>query len=905
MPKQLTASEIRTLFLEFFREHGHEIVASSSLVPKDDPTLLFTNAGMVQFKDVFTGKARLNYSRAATSQKCVRAGGKHNDLENVGKTARHHTFFEMLGNFSFGDYFKREAIQLAWDFLTVKLALSPDRLWATVFREDDEAADLWQGVIGLPPERIVRMGEKDNFWSMGDTGPCGPCSEIIFDRGPEFRCDAPQCGIGKCDCDRWLEIWNLVFMQYERDDSGTFAPLPRPSIDTGMGLERIASVIQGVPTNFDTDLFTPYIKRIEDISGKRYTRGPEGFPFRVIADHIRAATFLVSDGVMPSNEGRGYVLRRIIRRAVRFGRVLGLDRPFLYGLCSTVSEVMGSAYPELHERLSFVEQVIRVEEERFLETLDQGMRRLEALIGEIKNQGKGVISGQEGFVLYDTYGFPPDLLQDVADEEGLAFDRSGFEEALEGQRRRARADREEKMEAVGAGGLEKAIADLPSTMFFGYETLRFQANVLAVFSLPGGDKETAGREEGARRVSAASMGDRVAVVLDQTPFYAESGGQVGDSGLLRGDNPHVRVDIEDTKPFGRGISVHFGVVKEGLLEEGRQVYAEVDAARRAAIARNHTATHLLHKALKEVLGEHVNQAGSLVAPDRIRFDFTHFHPVTEEEIESIEDIVNRQILAATPVETTEMPLDEARAMGAMALFGEKYGDVVRVVRAGNFSLELCGGTHLKNTSEAGLFKLIAQESVGAGVRRIEAVTGLGVLTQVRQQQNELRRAADLLRCSPTEVADRVATLFEDIKERDKTIQNLINKIINDKSETLAGDAEHVGDFRIVSAESPVPDADALRQLGDQIKARLGSAVIILGARQNGKVFFLSMVTPDLVSRGLHAGKIVKEVASIAGGGGGGRPDMAQAGGKDPSRLADALAAGVRVAKQMAGLDLAE
>ncbi len=882
----MTAADIRRAFLEFFRERGHAVVPSSSLVPADDPTLLFTNAGMVQFKDVFTGKAEAPYTRAASAQKCVRAGGKHNDLENVGKTARHHTFFEMLGNFSFGDYFKREAIGYAWTFLTDVLGLPRDRLYATIYKDDDEAFALWREVAGVPAERIVRLGEKDNFWAMGDTGPCGPCSEIVIDRGGHLRCDAPECFIGECDCDRWLEIWNLVFMQYERSAGGALTPLPRPSIDTGMGLERIASVLQGVATNFDTDLFTPYIRQVEEMTGRRCAPGPEGFPFRVIADHARACAFLIGDGVLPSNEGRGYVLRRILRRAVRFGRVLGLDAPFLHRLAPTVAEVMGDAYPEVRERLDLVQRVIRGEEERFHQTLDQGMRLLGEITDRMRREGRRVLSGDEAFLLYDTFGFPLDLLQDVCEEEGLELDRAGFEEAMEAQRRRARADREEKGEGLAGVDLGRALAGLEPTRFVGYERLASPARVLAV-------------ARGEERVGEAAAGQEVAVVLDETPFYAESGGQVGDAGWL--EAPGLRVAVSDTKPFGRGLTLHLGRVEEGVLAEGRTVTARVDAARRAATARNHSATHLLHKALKVVLGEHVNQAGSLVAPDRLRFDFTHFGALTPEELRRVEALVNEEILAALPVETEVMALDAARARGAMALFGEKYGDEVRVVRMGDFSLELCGGTHLRNTAEAGLFKIVSEESVGAGVRRIEAVTGMSVLAYLWREEEALRQAAAALKGRPEEVPARIEELIERLRRQEREIAELQSRLARNQGEELLASAREVAGVRVVVGEAPVADPDALRELGDFLRDRLGSGVVILGARQNGKALLLAMVTRDLVERGLHAGRIVGEAARVAGGGGGGRPDMAQAGGRSPEKLAEALAAGVdAVRRQMDG-----
>ncbi|HEY8449168.1 MAG TPA: alanine--tRNA ligase, partial [Bacillota bacterium] len=719
--RAMSAAEIRGRFLSYFERQDHRIVRSSSLIPKDDPTLLFTNAGMVQFKDVFTGKERLPFKRAATAQKCMRAGGKHNDLDNVGKTARHHTFFEMLGNFSFGDYFKRDAIRFCWEFLTGELGLPPERLYATIFRDDDEAFALWQELTAIPAERIVRLGEKDNFWAMGDTGPCGPCSEVVIDRGAEYAC-GPDCALDTCGCDRWLELWNLVFMQFERKPDGSLEPLPRPSIDTGMGLERIAAVLQDVPSNYETDLFRPLIEATERLTGRRYERGEGGFPFRVIADHVRAATFLIADGVFPSNEFRGYVLRRILRRAVRFGKLLGLEEPFLYRLVPVVGQIMGEAYPEVVERADYVGDVIQKEEERFHRTLEQGMDMLETLLERARAEGRNQLDGEAAFMLYDTYGLPIDLTEDAAAERGLTVDRAGFEAALEAQRARARRAREDA-EAAADAPLVQALADVPPTEFVGYEQLAAPATVLAIV-----------RGE-ARVAEAAGDAGPIGILLDRTPFYAEAGGQVGDTGRLVGDG--VEVAIDDVKALPGARRLHLGRVVRGTLREGLRLQAEVDAARRWNIMRNHTATHLLHKALKVVLGEHANQAGSLVAPDRLRFDFTHLEALTPDQLTRIEDLVNDQILKGVPVTAYYTSLREAREAGAMALFGEKYGDEVRVVKIGDFSLELCGGTHVANTGQVGLFKVIAESSVGSGARRIEALTGPAALTYVRRIAGEL------------------------------------------------------------------------------------------------------------------------------------------------------------------------
>ncbi|MDI3297755.1 MAG: alanine--tRNA ligase [Bacillota bacterium] len=885
--RSLSSSEIRSRFLGYFARRGHTVVPSSSLVPQNDPTLLFTNAGMVQFKDVFLGNARLPFQRATTAQKCMRAGGKHNDLENVGRTPRHHTFFEMLGNFSFGDYFKADAIRFAWEFLTRELELDPDRLWVTIYREDDEAEQLWRSVAGVPAERIVRLGEKDNFWAMGDTGPCGPCSEIIYDRGEGHRCDAPVCGVGACDCDRWLEIWNLVFMQYERDEAGALHPLPKPSIDTGMGLERIASVLQEVDSNFDTDLFHPVIRRIEELSGRRYDRGSAGFPFRVIADHARACAFLIADGVLPSNEGRGYVLRRILRRAARFGRVLGLERPFLAEVAGTVVAVMGEAYPELREREGFVREVIRREEERFLQTLEQGMRTFAELAERARAEGRPELRGEEAFLLYDTYGFPLDLMQDMAEEAGLAVDLAGFQAALERQRERARADRAARGLRAG-DALAQLVADLPATRFLGYEGTEGRGRVLAVIA--------AGEEP--ELVEEAEEGSEVRVVLDQTPFYAEGGGQVGDTGwLLSGE---ARVRVTDTQEVGRGVHLHFGRVEAGTLRAGAELEARVDAERRRAIMRNHSATHLLHKALKEILGEEATQAGSLVAPDRLRFDFTHEGPLDEETLRRVEDRVNERILDGLPATVQVLPLEEARKTGAIALFGEKYGERVRVVGMGDYSRELCGGTHVHNTAEIGSFKIVSESSIGAGLRRIEAVTGTGVVAYARLQERRLRETAELLRAPEEEVPARVAALGEELRGAQRRIRELEEKLVRIAAERLLERVETVAGVRVVRGELEGAGPEELRQASDWLRQRLGSGVVLLAARSDGKVQFVAAVTADLVARGVHAGRIVGAAARVAGGGGGGRPDLAQAGGRRPELLETALAAGVDALREMAG-----
>lgn len=885
-PAGMPAAEIRERFLRFFERHGHTIVPSSSLIPKDDPTLLFTNAGMVQFKDVFTGKEKVPYRRATTAQKCMRAGGKHNDLENVGKTARHHTFFEMLGNFSFGDYFKREAIHFAWTFLTEELGLPRDRLWATIYRDDDEAFRLWQEVTGIPAQRIVRLGEKDNFWAMGDTGPCGPCSEIVYDRGEEFRCGAETCAIGACDCDRWLEIWNLVFMQFNRDESGRLEPLPRPSIDTGMGLERIASVMQGVGSNFDTDLFRPLLRAVEDLTGRPYEGGEAGFPFRVIADHARACTFLIADGVLPSNEGRGHVLRRILRRAVRFGRILGLAEPFLYRLVDTVGEVMGDAYPEVRQRADYVRRVIRGEEERFFRTLDQGMAILAEVIERARQRGDGLIHGEEAFVLYDTYGFPLDLTEDAAEEAGLRVDREGFERAMAVQRQRARAAREVEEGWDPGSPLALALADEPATEFTGYERLEDEGTVRLLVR----------RDEPAERAGA---GEEVGVILDRTPFYAERGGQVGDTGWL--ETPRARLEVLDTQLLPGGRILHKARVVEGTVQAGDRARARVDAARRAAIMRNHTATHLLHAALKRVLGDHVNQAGSLVAPDRLRFDFTHFEAPTAGQLRAIEDEINQQILRGIPVRWYWTSLEEALEAGAMALFGEKYGSEVRVVQIGDYSLELCGGTHVASTSDIGLFKFTAEGSVAAGVRRVEAVTGWGSLEYLRRQEAVLDRLAGTLRVPVDDLPARLEALVESHRELERQLRQLHRRLARQAADGLLEAAPQLAGVRVIAGELPVDDAEVLRETADYLRQRAGEAAVLLGARAGERALLVAAVTPGAQQRGLHAGRLVGEVARQVGGGGGGRPDLAQAGGRDPGRLPEALEYGRRLwMEQLAG-----
>jgi len=859
-------NEIRTVFLEFFRERGHEIVPSSPLVPANDPTLLFTNAGMVQFKDVFLGTETRPYTRAASAQRCVRAGGKHNDLENVGYTARHHTFFEMLGNFSFGDYFKREAIGYAWELLTRVLGLPPERLWVTVYEDDDEAAAIWLDEIGVDPARFRRIGDKpggrryesDNFWAMGDTGPCGPCSEIFYDHGPEVAGGPP--GTPEAEGDRYVEIWNLVFMQYNRDATGELHPLPRPSVDTGMGLERLAAVMQGVHSNYDIDLFRHLIRAAAEVTG---TGDLSHSSLKVIADHIRSCSFLIVDGVLPSNEGRGYVLRRIIRRAIRHGYKLGVHEPFFHRLVAPLADEMGAAYPELVQAREQVERVLRGEEERFAETLDQGMHLLERAIANLSGD---VIAGDTVFKLYDTYGFPADLTADIARERGLKLDMAGFDAAMARQKARARA-----ASRFGADYGVAAEAD-GHTDFTGYEHLREPATVTDLY-------------KGGTEAEILEEGDEGVVVLNRTPFYAESGGQVGDTGVLAG--PTGRFRVTDTRKQGELI-LHLGRVEQGTLQVNDTVEALVDAERRHDIALNHSATHLLHAALRKVLGSHVAQKGSLVEAERLRFDFSHFEPLTPEQLRAIEDLVNDRIRANLPVETRVLPYQEAIAAGAVALFGEKYGDRVRVLSMGDFSVELCGGTHVRRTGDIGLFKITAESGIAAGVRRIEAVTGARALDWVHRGEAALGRIAALLKCAREEAAEKVEHLLERQRQYEKELERLKARLASSQGDDLAAQAVEVDGIKVLAARLDGADARTLRATLDQLKNKLGSAAVVLATVDGDKVSLVAGVTPDQTGR-LKAGDLVNAVARQVGGRGGGRPDMAQAGGRDPGRLDEALA----------------
>ena len=854
-----TTNELRQSFLDFFRDKGHEQVPSASLVPANDPTLLFTNAGMVQFKDVFLGREERRNRRAVTSQRCVRAGGKHNDLENVGYTARHHTFFEMLGNFSFGDYFKREAIEFAWEYVTEVLGLPPERLWCTVFMDDDEAADIWLGHIGVDPARFGRMGEKDNFWAMGATGPCGPCSEIFYDHGPDVAGGPP--GSADEDGDRFVEIWNLVFMQFNRSEDGELVPLPKPSVDTGMGLERLAAVMQGVHSNYETDLFRNLIRDAMEVTK---TAQPEHQSLRVIADHIRACSFLIADGVVPGNEKRSYVLRRIIRRAVRHGYQLGVREPFLYRLVGSLEAEMGAAFPELTEQRAHVERVLRREEERFAETLADGMRILESAVEGLGESG--VIPGETVFTLYDTYGFPRDLTADFARNRKLAIDEAGFEQRMAEQRRRARASRR-----VGRYGEAPPILS-DATTFLGYRMLDASATVQALFA-------------GGNSVQRLESGTDGAVVLDRTPFYAEAGGQIGDTGKLSGGD--ALFQVQDTIRFGEAHG-HIGAMTEGALSVGDKVEARVDAERRAAIVLNHSATHLLHAALRSVLGTHVQQRGSLVAPDRLRFDFSHHQPVTDEELHRIERLVNRHIRLNADAEITELPYDEAIASGAIAFFGDKYSGVVRVLRLGDFSMELCGGTHVSRAGDIGLLKITSETGIAAGVRRIEAVTGEGAEDWVDANDGLLRDVAGLVKGARDEVPDRVAQLVERNRELEREVQALKGQLASGGGRDLLSEAVEVKGVKVLATRIDGVDPSPLRDAADKLRDQLGTGVVVLGSVQGRKVRLVADVSRDLTDS-LHAGRLVGAIAQRVGGKGGGRADFAQAGGTQPENLNDALA----------------
>ncbi|WP_243357959.1 alanine--tRNA ligase [Fundidesulfovibrio terrae] len=871
----ITATEIRRRFLDYYVANGHTEVSSSSLVPREDPSLLFTNAGMVQFKKVFLGQEKRDYSRAATSQKCLRVGGKHNDLENVGRTARHHTFFEMLGNFSFGDYFKEEAIRLAWGFLTEELKLPKEKLYATVFRDDDEAIELWLKITDIPAERIFRLGEKDNFWSMGDTGPCGPCSEILIDQGEHMSC-GPNCGIGQCDCDRFLEIWNLVFMQYDQIEPGKRVPLPRPSIDTGMGLERVAGVCQGVYSNFDSDLFIPIIAATAELAGVKYKTDEEtDTALRVIADHSRSMVFLIADSILPSNEGRGYVLRRLIRRAFRFGRLMGLKDPFLHKVCPTVVEVMGVQYPEIVEGMDFMTRVVREEEERFSVTLDKGLDILEEEMAAATKAGSAIISGEVAFKLYDTYGFPLDIITDVAGKQGFCVDEAGYKVCMDEQKARAKKAWKGSGESDIAGQFKKLLETGLKSRFVGYDTLKAESRIIALLGEDGIPRERLIQGEGGYAVFAV------------TPFYGESGGQAGDRGVV--ETMTGSADVLDTLKPSPELTTHKVFVGEGELLLDQEAKLDVNEELRLGSARNHTTTHLLHAALRKVLGEHVKQAGSLVTPERLRFDFTHISQITPDEMARIEEEVNQAILADIAVKREIMGVKEAQAKGAMALFGEKYGDEVSVVEVPGVSMELCGGTHIKATGQAGGFSVLSESGVAAGVRRIEAVTGWNMLGHFQAVRREMDEVADVLRAKPGELAERLKTLQAQVKALTKEKEQLQGKLASGQGRDLMDGVEEIGGVKVLTAKVDGATMKSLRDTMDDVRSKLPSGVACLtGAGEDGKVALILYVSRDLHGK-FTAQTLIKDVSALVGGSGGGRPDLAQAGGTEASGMDAALA----------------
>jgi alanyl-tRNA synthetase len=886
----MKASQIRQAFLEFFKNSGHTIVKSSSVIPHDDPTLLFTNAGMVQFKRTFLGEEKRGFSRAATSQKCMRAGGKHNDLENVGRTARHHTFFEMLGNFSFGDYFKEDAVKFAWEFLTGVLGLPKDKLYATIHegdREmelgpDEQARSFWARY--LPEDRILKFPTKDNFWSMGDTGPCGPCSEILIDQGPAVGCQSPDCKPG-CDCDRYLELWNLVFMQFNRSAEGTLTPLPKPSIDTGMGLERIAAVLQKVASNYDTDIFAPMMAKIAQLTGRKYGDSAQGdVSFKVIADHSRAAAFLIGDGALPGNEGRGYVLRRVIRRALRHGRFLGLEKPFLSEVAVSVMESMQDAYPELLENRSFITRVIQNEEERFNETLDNGLKLLQTEMKRLSDEKAKIIPGSLIFKLYDTYGFPIDIITDMSRDSGFEVDEAGFHAFMEKQRDQSRA----AWKGSGEKEIPEAVRRLSSrgitTEFVGYETTQADSEIIAMIS-------------GGEEIGSAAQGMDIQLITAATPFYGAAGGQVGDKGAIIA--PAGKLSVLDTLKLPGNLFVHAGKVEEGSLHVGDSVQMRVDAQLRKDTEIHHTATHILHAVLRKVLGDHVKQAGSLVAPDRLRFDFSHFSAMTPEELAEAERLANDEIRKNMQLNTRVMNIEDALKTGAMALFEEKYGDRVRLVEIPGFSRELCGGTHTRGTGELGLFVILQETGIAAGVRRIEALAGRHALEFLNRQRQTLNRAAAALKAAPLEVGERVEKILLQQRQMEKEIEALKASAAGKRSADLFDSALEIGGARVLIAKLEADDPKALREINDKFKERFAKGVAVLGAVSGAKVFLLATVTGELSAK-LHAGNLIKEIVKEVGGSGGGRPDMAQAGGNRPEKIEDALRLAEKLIREKLG-----
>ena len=865
--EKLGLNEIREKYLSFFESKGHLRLPSFPLVPQNDASLLLINAGMAPLKPYFTGKEVPPCKRVTTCQKCIRTP----DIERVGKTARHGTFFEMLGNFSFGDYFKKEVTGWAWEFITQVLEIPADRLWVSVYEDDEEAVELWTKRVGVSPDRIVRLGKEDNFWEIG-TGPCGPCSEIYFDRGEAYGCGKPDCAVG-CDCDRYVEFWNLVFTQFDKDENGNYNRLEHPNIDTGMGLERMACIMQGVTSIFEVDTIRRVLDYAASMTGVEYGRDEKtDVSLRVITDHIRSTVFLVSDGVLPDNEGRGYVLRRLLRRAARHGRLLGIEKPFLYKIAKVVANESKSAYPELEEKFEYIEKVIKTEEERFSKTIDQGLVRLNDYIDAMKKSGESVLGGDKAFSLYDTYGFPIDLTREIIEEAGMSIDEDGFTALMNEQKEKARKARGDMEDAAWDEDIFSSLKT--ETVFDGYENESIDAEIIALAS-NGELKDSIG------------VGDSVTVVLDRTAFYAESGGQVGDSGVILNDGCEIL--ITDTKKLN-GRFLHFGTVKKGSVKVGDKVTAKIDSVRRAAIKRNHSAAHLLQAALKKVLGNHIAQAGSYVSEDRVRFDFSHFTAMTAEELAQVERDVNEHILAAMPVETMVKSIDEAKKMGATALFGEKYGETVRVVKMGDYSMEFCGGTHVSNTGNIGLLKITSESGVAAGVRRIEGVTGFGVLEHMAAAEKLISDISDTVKSNSSEVLKKVAAVTEENKSLKRELESLKSKMANSSLAELTNSAEEVNGIKVIAARlDDGIDMNALRNAGDNLKQKLDCAVIVLASAADGKVNIIAMATPEAIKKGAHAGNIIREVAKTCGGGGGGKPDSAQAGGKDASRLADALA----------------
>ncbi len=872
--QKLGLNELRERYLSFFESKGHLRMASAPLVPKNDPSLLLINSGMAPLKPYFTGQEEPPRRRVTTCQKCIRTP----DIENVGKTARHGTYFEMLGNFSFGDYFKKEAIPWAWEFCTQDLKMPVDKLWVTIYEDDDEAFEIWNKDIGLPPERIVRMGKKDNFWEHG-TGPCGPCSEIYYDRGPEKGCGSPDCKVG-CECDRYVEFWNNVFTQFNKDENGNYTRLAHPNIDTGMGLERLACISQGVDNLFEVDTVMNILTYICRIAGVEYKKAEKtDVSIRVITDHIRSTTMMVCDGVLPSNEGRGYVLRRLLRRAARHGRLLGINKPFLYDVAMVVINENKDAYPELLEKAEYIKKVVRIEEERFESTVDQGIVILNEFISEVKEKNKTILPGEMVFKLHDTYGFPLDLTREIAEENGLGIDEDGFKKEMDAQKKKARDAHNSKDTSAWADSVFDKLDKNLKTIFAGYSQTSADAKILYIVK----DGEI---------VETAQEGDEVTVILDTTPFYAESGGQVGDTGTVTTGNG--KIQVRDCTKTADGKYLHSGVVESGLIETGNQAKAEIDVKRRMAICRNHTVTHLLHKALRTVLGDHVHQAGSLVEPNKLRFDFSHFSAMTAEELKKVEDMTNAAILESMEVDVREMPIDEAKKLGAMALFGEKYGSTVRVVKVEDYSIEFCGGTHLRNTAQAGLVKVLGESGVAAGVRRLEALTGEAAIRYYAEKESMLNEVSQALKASPQDSLKKVETLGQELKNAEKEIEHLRNKLVSGETDDVISKAVDIKGVKVVTARFDTLDIDGLRNTGDMLKNKIESGVVVLGSNYGDKVSFIVTATKDVMARGIHSGNIIKEVAKVAGGGGGGRPDMAQAGGKDAAKINDALKAAIPV-----------